>query len=259
MILPSPRSRAFRLTWPLPALGAWALSWGLFIGLRNLQAPLLVAITVSMAVGAACSGLVHRRWRRLIVALGFPLSLFVSGLASGFAAAVPAWAWLLPLVVLAVLYPVRAWRDAPLFPTPRGALAGLADALPLESTARILDAGCGLGDGLQELQRAYPKADLVGLEWSWLLRIACAWRCRFATIRRGDIWAADWSTFDLVYVFQHSGSMARVAAKAAHDLRPGAWLASLEFQVPALAPTQVFACPDGRRLWLYRAPFRPGH
>lgn len=245
---------ALRLTWPLPALAAWALSWGLFIGLLNLPAPLPLAMALAAAAGAACSGLVHRRWRRIIVAAGFPLSLAASGLAGG----VPAWAWLLPLAALAFVYPVRAWRDAPLFPTPRGALDGLAAALPLPSTAHILDAGCGLGDGLRELHAAYPDADLSGIEWSWPLRFACAWRCRFARVRRGDIWAADWSPYDLVYVFQRPESMARAAAKAAQELRPGAWLASLEFKVPALTPTQVFACPDGRRLWLYRAPFRPG-
>lgn len=243
---------AVRLTWPLPALGAWALSWGLFIGLGNLQAPRALAIAAAVALGAACSNLVRRRWRRLIVGFGFPLSLAASGLGGG----LPAWAWLLPLTALVFVYPLRAWRDAPLFPTPRGALDGLAASLLLAPGAQILDAGCGLGDGLRELRLAYPQAQLSGIEWSWPLRLACAWRCRFARIRRGDIWAADWSAFDLVYLFQRPESMTRAAQKAAQELRPGAWLASLEFEVPVLAPTRVFACPDGRRLWLYRAPFR---
>ena len=118
----------------------------------------------------------------------------------------------------------------------------------------MLDAGCGLGDGLRELRREYPGARLHGLEWSWPLRLICAWRCRFATVRRGDIWAADWSDFGLVYVFQRPESMARAAEKAGRELRPGAWLVSLEFDAPVLAPTKVLACADGRRLWLYRMP-----
>jgi hypothetical protein len=44
---------------------------------------------------------------------------------------------------------------------------------------------------------------------------------------------------------------------SARVLRPGAWLASLEFDVPGLAATKVLECADGRRLWLYRVPFRP--
>ena len=240
------------MTWPLPALLAWSLAWVCFIALRAVGAPLMVAIAVSVATGAACSLLGRTSWRRVFIAMGFPLSLAASGLAG----AVPAWGWLLPLALLALVYPFNAWRDAPLFPTPAGALQGLAQLAPLAVGARVLDAGCGLGDGLRELIREYPQAALDGIEWSWPLRFACAWRCRFARVRRGDIWAVDWSGYALVYVFQRPESMARAAEKATRELRPGAWLASLEFDVPGLAATKVLECADGRRVWLYRMPFR---
>jgi len=241
------------MTWPLPALLAWSLAWVCFIALRAVGTPLMVAIAVSVATGAACSLLGRTSWRRVFIAMGFPLSLAASGLAG----AVPAWGWLLPLALLALVYPLNAWRDAPLFPTPAGALLGLAQLAPLAAGARVLDAGCGLGDGLRELIREYPQAALDGIEWSWPLRFACAWRCRFARVRRGDIWAVDWSGYALVYVFQRPESMARAAEKATRELRPGAWLASLEFDVPGLAATKVLECADGRRVWLYRVPFRP--
>jgi SAM-dependent methyltransferase len=240
------------MIWPLPALLAWALGWAVFALLRSIDAPLAVAIAAAVALGAALSVLGSTPWRRLFVAVGFPLSLAVSGIAG----ALPAWGWLLPLVLLALVYPVNAWRDAPLFPTPADALQGLAELAPLAPGARVLDAGCGLGDGLRELRREYPNAALHGLEWSWPLRLLCGWRCRFATLRRADIWAADWSGYDLVYVFQRPESMDRAAEKATRELRPGAWLVSLEFDAPGFAATKVIACRDGRRLWLYRVPFR---
>jgi hypothetical protein len=244
------------LIWPLPALFAWSLGWALFAIARLLDAPLIVAIGVGAAAVAAL-GVVGGRfgatfgstpWRRVFIALGFPLSLAASGLASG----MPAWGWLLPLGLLALVYPISAWRDAPLFPTPSGALRGIAKLAPLKAKARVLDAGCGLGNGLRELHDEYPDADLHGLEWSWPLRIACALMCRYATVRRADIWGADWSGFDMVYVFQRPESMPRAAEKAMSEMRPGAWLASLEFDVKGLAPTQVLECADGRRAWLYR-------
>jgi SAM-dependent methyltransferase len=239
--------------WPLPALLVWGLAWALFIALRALDAPAVLAVAAAVAAGAACSLIGSTFWRRVFVAAGFPLSLAVSGLAG----ALPAWGWLLPLMLLALIYPLNAWRDAPLFPTPVGALRGLATLAPLAAGARVLDAGCGLGDGLRELHGAYPHAALHGLEWSWPLRFACAWRCRFARVRRGDIWAADWSAFDLVYLFQRPESMLRAGEKAARELRPEAWLASLEFDVPGLAATRVLECADGRCVWLYRVPPRP--
>jgi trans-aconitate methyltransferase len=134
-------------------------------------------------------------------------------------------------------------------------LRGLAARAALPEGARILDAGCGLGAGLRELHREYPSARLDGLESSWPLRFACAWRCRFARIRRADIWLVDWSTYDLVYLFQRPESMPRAAEKAARELRRGAWLVSLEFEATSLSPQHVLECADGRLVWLYQAPF----
>lgn len=245
-------SSGLTLTWPLPAFVAWSLAWAAFVGLRALEAPLMVAIASGVTIGAACSVAGSTPWRRIFIALGFPLSLAVSGVAG----AMPAWGWLLPLALLALVYPFNAWGDAPLFPTPVDALRGLATLAPLPAIARVLDAGCGLGDGLRELHREYPQAGIHGLEWSWPLRFACAWRCRYATVRRGDIWAADWSGYDIVYVFQRPESMARAVEKATRELRPGAWLVSLEFDAPGVAATKVMECADGRRVWLYQVPFR---
>ncbi len=239
------------MVWPLPALAAWAACWGLFVGLIRLGAAAPIALSLGVALGGVLALPAGTRWRRLFVAAGFPLSLAASGLAGH----LPPWAWLLPLGLLLLLYPLHAWRDAPMFPTPAGALQGLAGLVPLPPGAAVLDAGCGLGDGLRELHREYPGARLAGIEWSWPLRLACAWRCRFARVRRGDIWAADWSGQNLVYLFQRPESMARAVAKARAELRPGAWLASLEFEAAGLRPTAVLRAGAGKPVWLYCAPF----
>ena len=105
------------------------------------------------------------------VTIGRPLSLLLSG-----SVALPAWAWLLPLLLVALVYPMNAWRDAPLFPTPAAALAQLPLHAPLRDGAQVLDAGCGLGDGLMALRRAYPDTRLHGTEWSWPLALACKLR-----------------------------------------------------------------------------------
>ena len=75
-------------------------------------------------------------------------------------------------------------------------------------------------------------------------------------LRHGDMWQAPWSGHDLVYLFQRPESMHRAAEKASAELRPGAWLVSLEFEAPSLLPHARLATPDGRALWLYRAPLK---
>lgn len=241
-------------TWPLPAVLTWAAAWLLFRALLAQGIALHWALGAATALGVATSLLGNSWWRRVLIAAGFPLSLALSLPSLGLAAALPAWAWLVPLVLLLAVYPLNAWRDAPLFPTPAHALDSLPPHAPLPDGARVLDAGCGLGHGLKALRRAYPQAELHGLEWSWPLRALCALRCPWAQVRRADIWAADWSGYDMVYVFQRPESMPRAVAKARAELRPGAWLVSLEFEAQDLKPSACCSEAGGKMVWLYQAP-----
>jgi hypothetical protein len=252
------------LPWPAPALAtwlaAWTLCWLLLPLARRAGWPPALPWALA-AAGAAALALLPRAasgWRRLFMAAGFPVSAALGGAAG----VVPAWVWLLPLALLLAAYPLRAWRDAPLFPTPADALSGLADRLPLPSGARVLDAGCGLGHGLAALRATWPQARIEGVEWSWPLRLLAALRCPWARVRQGDMWAADWSGCALVYLFQRPESMARAWAKAQAELAPGAWLVSLDFAVPDAEPCQVLRRPGAQPVWVYRVgagrPAAPG-
>ena len=243
---------AMTLIWPLPALLTWALAWAVFLGLRAFGLGSIAAFVVALLVSVLPAWTGRTPWRRIFMVAGFPLSLVASGAAAG----LPAWAWLLPMGLLLVLYPRSTWGDAPLFPTPGNALQGLADVAPLGGSARVVDAGCGLGAGLIELHRVYPGAELHGLEWSWPLTLACQLRCRFAEVQRADIWAADWSGFDMVYLFQRPESMARAMEKADRELPVGAWLVSLEFEAVGFKPKARLEAVVGKPVWVYQTPFR---
>lgn len=234
--------------WPLPALSAWALAWTAWWLALACGAPPLPALAAGAGVGVALALRCQGRWRRSIAAAGFPLSAWVLGAAA--AAEWPAWAWLLLLAALLLAYPLRAWRDAPFFPTPAAALLGLDGVVGVP--ARVLDAGCGLGHGLRALRHLWPQAQLQGVEWSPLLAFLARLACPWAHIRRGDLWAQSWADQDLVYVFQRPESMARVWAKAGAELAPGAWLVSLEFAVPGVAPWASLQRTGQRPLWIYR-------
>lgn len=235
-----------RWPWPLPALSAWALAWvawGLLLGAGAASA---WALAAGAATGALMATPCQGWWRRGIACAGFPLS----ALALGAASAWPGWAWLLLLLPLLLLYPLRAWRDAPFFPTPAGALAGLQGVVG--NPSHVLDAGCGLGHGLRALHRLWPQARVQGVEWSPLLALLARTACPWARVSRGDMWAQSWTGQDLVYVFQRPESMGRVWAKACAELAPGAWLVSLEFAVPGVLPHALLQQPGQRALWVYR-------
>jgi SAM-dependent methyltransferase len=247
-LLPAHAQR--RSAWPLPALLAWALAWTVFALLRFSGAADWLALALGSAAGIVLAAAGSTRWRRLIIAGGFPLSLLASGVAAG----LPGWAWLLPLAFLFLAYPVHAWRDAPLFPTPADALNGLQPLATLAPGARVLDAGCGLGHGLRALRHVYPRAQVEGVEWSWPLALLARLRCPWARVRRGDMWKQDWSGYALVYLFQRPESMDRALAKARTEMAAGAWLVSLEFEAAAAKADAVLKSRDGRPVWLYRMP-----
>lgn len=239
-----------RLPWPLPALLAWGGAWAAWLAALSAGVGPGWGLMIGLVSGGSLALLCRGRWRRALAAAGFPLS----AVALGPAAAWPAWAWLLLLLPLLVLYPLRAWRDAPFFPTPATALQGLADVVAATVPLRVLDAGCGLGHGLAALRRALPAAQLHGVEWSALLWALAALRCPWARVRRGDMWAGNWSAMDLVYLFQRPESMARAWDKARAEMRPGAWLVSLEFAVPGQTPLVCLQGPGRRPVWVYRVP-----
>lgn len=238
-----------KLSWPLPALLTWALAWGLCWVLRTATAPLWATLLLPSLAGLALSVMGATRWRQLFIALGFPLSWLLGGVGAG---ALPAWMWLVPLAVLLLAYPLHAWRDAPLFPTPQGVLQGLAEIVNLPANARVLDAGCGTGAGLIELRRALPQAELHGIEWSWPWRIWAGVRCPWARVQRGDMWAGSWSGYQLVYLFQRPESMPRAVEKAQREMAAGTWLVSLEFEASALKPVAVLRNVVGKPVWVYR-------
>lgn len=237
------------LKWPLPALLAWTGTWLVYALLLKPSLPAYLAVGLASALGVLVSVLGNTLWRRFAIAAGFPLSLLLSG-----SVALPGWAWLLPFALIVLIYPMNAWRDAPLFPTPAKALDELPQYAKLPAGARVLDAGCGLGHGLSALRAAYPQARLSGVEWSWPLRFAAALRCPWASIRQGDMWRTDWRDVDMVYLFQRPESMARAVAKAEQELAPGAWLVSLEFYAHNVQPAAVFQSVDGKPVWLYQMP-----
>jgi SAM-dependent methyltransferase len=239
--------RLAKLRWPLPALLAWGAAWAAFELLRAAALPTAAAWGLACLLPVLLAAAVAGPWRRGLVVLGFPLSCLLLG-----AASLPPWAWLLPLALLLVLYPVQAWRDAPLFPTALAALDGLAPQLALPAAPRLLDAGCGLGHGLLALRRVWPQAHITGLERSAALALATRLRCRWARVQRGDMWAASWAGQDLVYLFQRPESMARAWHKAQQEMAPGSWLVSLEFAVPGVAPHSTLARPGQRPVWVYR-------
>lgn len=243
----------FMLRWPTSAFLSWTAAWLGLAGLRQFGLDPLWALALASAACLVLALFQPVRWRRFIVAGGFGLSLLLSGRIASLPG-LPSWAWLLPLLLLVLLYPRSSWRDAPLFPTPAAGLDGLNELVVLPKGARVLDAGCGLGHGLAALRRAYPQASLAGIEFSRVLARLAAWRCPWAEVRCGDMWSQDWRGFDLIYVFHRPETMAKAWAKACQEMHANAWFVSLDFEVVSTQPLAVLQSKRGHRVLIYQVP-----
>ncbi|NBX53505.1 MAG: class I SAM-dependent methyltransferase [Betaproteobacteria bacterium] len=242
------------LAWPIPALLIWSVTWLLYIFLSHTSLAMPWPGLIPVILGVFLSVLGSTRMRQALLALGFPLSWWLTS-----SVTLPAWFWLAPLFAALLVYPVHSWRDAPLFPTPLQALIKLPHKAPLKAGSIVFDAGCGLGDGLKALKLAYPMATFWGVDASWPLRWLAALRCPWARIWHGDIWTLSWRQCDMVYFFQRPESMPRAAQKAFDELKPGAWLVSLEFEAKDLIPTATIEASANRPIWMYQQPLKWVH
>jgi len=247
-----------RIPWPLPALLVWLGGWGCYLVLIQAgQGPGTAAVLISLAACLAA------RWgdrpgRRLLIGLGFPLSWLWQADWATLAAPL----WLLPLAVLLLLYPPSAWRYRD-----RAAeidFGALREHLLLAPMARILVIGQPLGPLLRALERAFPDARRVVLCASWADWLGARLSGSEANLQRADPWQSDWSACELLLLAladetQPSArpeSAASIAAhKAAYELPPGAWLASLGQALPGCQPSLQWHCHQGGTLWLYQAPW----
>ena len=240
---------AMRLPWPLPALGAWGVAWLSFALAASEGVPAEVAVLLALWMPLWLAWCCPSPLRRVLLMGGFPLALWLQGQVS-----LPAMLWLAPLALLLLLYPMRAWRDAPLFPTGVHALKGLSQQLGVEGSVSILDAGSGLGHGLRALRVEWPQARLNGVEHSAVLALLSRLWCRDAQVEQGDMWRCDWAPHDIVYLFQRPESMPRAWDKACKQMRPGSWLVSLEFALPSAPPDVLLLKPGERPVLAWRVP-----
>ena len=104
--------------------------------------------------------------------------------------------------------------------------------VPLQAPCRVLDLGCGSGLSTLELRRAYPTAEIVGLDSSAEMLIAAAKRLPDVSFMQGDAASFDARGFDLVFanaLFHWVPGHLDVISKLAAGLPQGGALA---FQMP---------------------------
>jgi len=177
--------------------------------------------------------------------------------------------WLLPdpwatpwqIAVLGLAGPmlILSWTHGPWQPTPAGDLARIVGHLALDADRRFVDLGAGDCRVLRVVAEA-TGADCTGVEAAPLM-VAIGWlRTRFPArgrvrMRLGDLYRADLSDFDAVYVWGAPYSVAteRFADSLRDRLRPGARVVTYQHALAGWTPRTVDDTGE-RPIYVYDTP-----
>ncbi len=162
------------------------------------------------------------------------------------AVAVP---WQIAVAILGGPMLVLSWTHGPWQPTPPGDLARIVRHLELVEHERLVDLGSGDGRVLLHVARE-TGADCTGIEAAPFMVLVSWLRTCFvpnAHVRLGDLYRADLSDFDAVYVWGTAYSVGtdRFASGLRERVRPGARVVS--YQHPLVGWTPVTVDESGQR------------
>jgi hypothetical protein len=165
--------------------------------------------------------------------------------------------WLVGSLALAGPLVVLTWLHGPWVPTPHADVPRIVAALALKPGEAFCDLGCGDGRMLRWVREA-TGAECTGIEAAPLLALWARLRSgRGIRVRLGDLYAADLSGFDVIYVWgtAYSVGTPRFRELIERSCRRGARVVSYQTPIAGLEPTVVDA--GGQRpLYVYVVPGR---
>ena len=214
------------------------------LGLQRVTTPVL-ALLLACALAAAASLLGSTWWRRGLIAAGFPLALASTG-----GAVVPAWAWLVPLGLLALVYPLNAWRDAPCF-RPRSMPCRLAAQITRWPGARAPDAGVAWAMGCVPCAAPTPKPGWKVWNGAGPC-ISCAPCAALAQVRGATCGAPTGAVTSSSTCSSARKAWPLCRCQAQAEMASGSWLVSLNLRCPVLPQAQLRL--PGIVVWIYRFP-----
>lgn len=245
----------------IPLIG-WAglsLSLGLivsFTGALVLQkwgnTPLSwIWICVCAGITAACLGRYFGLPRWWIPLNGFfPVCVYAL-----LSTDIPAWAYLICFLLLALFYWNSAHERVPLYLSNRTTWQALAEQTKFHE-GPFLDLGCGLGGTLFYLASQYPNRNYVGIESAPMPYIYAKVRQTLTQrtnvkILYGNFWNLDLSKYQTVYAFLSPAPMTKLFLKVEAEMPSGGQLISNSFLIPDKSPSETIMLDDNRQTQLH--------
>ncbi|OQW76935.1 MAG: hypothetical protein BVN35_05780 [Proteobacteria bacterium ST_bin11] len=236
----------------LKALLSQSLAYAMVLGLGAVF-PLSISAWQAVAIQACGAALFSRGFRQPVWWLLIHL-LFMPAVLLGLSWQVPAWLYLLVLLLLTLLFWGTVKGDVPLFLSSSAVSEALIEIVRREGAQSFIDIGAGLATVVVPLAKARPDTAIIGLERAPLTWLLAAWRCRKLTnvsIGRSSFWEQDLRQFDVVFAFLSPLVMAQIGEKIQQEMLPGSLFVSSSFPIPNGVPEAIIELKDRRRTRLY--------
>lgn len=185
-------------------------------------------------------------WQWIALAFPFAVALALS------AGSLPAWPFGLGFLLLYLFFSNAARERVPLYLTNRATIEALSRLMTERGGATFIDLGSGLGGVVRGLAGKGRNAE--GYEtapMAFLISAVLSKLTGRGTIHRQDIWSADISSADIVYVFLSPEPMLAIHDKARREMKPGSLLVSNSFAIPGLDADEIWDLSDRRKTRLY--------
>lgn len=169
----------------------------------------------------------------------------------------PAWLYLLILVVLGLVFWGTIKGDVPLFLSSSAVADAIITIVKRENARSFAELGAGIGSVVVPLAKTLPSLKIQALERAPLPWLIARRRCRLlrnVSVQNTSLWDFDLTNHDVVFTFLSPLFMVQLGEKVRREMPAGSLFISSSFPVPDWLPESVIQLQDrrGTKLYCYR-------
>ena len=128
--------------------------------------------------------------------------------------------------------------------------------LRINASATVYELGCGTSSFLRQVRGKYPKANLVGIEYSFLpyliSRVINVIKNNNIKIIKENFLKINFKQADVVYCYLGRDIMKRLESKFRQECKSGALIISYQFPLPKIKSFKVVNVSEGEKVYFYK-------
>ena len=180
--------------------------------------------------------------------------LFLPSVFICFTLALPAWFYLLVVILLTLIFWGTIRGDVPLFLSSPEVAQAVMILLQQERATTFADLGAGVGSVGIPVAEQLPAVKVEAWERAPLPWLISAWRSRNLsnfTASRRNFFANNFSEYDVIFAFLSPLAMPEVSEKIKSEMRTGTLFVSSSFPAPNWQPESIQYINDRRKTVLF--------